>query len=60
MISCSIKKELGENLLNLAANKLNKLLKQPHLNVIRPTEYYSRSFKMFSLAGALNLNSDNS
>ena len=47
-------------MLNLVANKLNKLLKQLHLNVIRPTEYYSRSFKMFSLAEALNLNSDNS
>ena len=47
-------------MLNLVENKLNKLLKQPHLNVIHPTEYYSRSFKMFSLAGALNLNSNNS
>ena len=47
-------------MLNLVANKLNKLLKQSHLNVIHQTEYYSRSFKMFSLAGALNLNSDNS
>lgn len=46
-------------MLNLVANKLNKL-SQPHLNVIQQTEYYSRSFKMFSLAGALNLNSDNS